>query len=59
MGLIHTGVDLVLYPVKHPLPEEIAGSQKHDHGFLALLGDDGLLDLAALSIEDRIRRIVW
>jgi hypothetical protein len=25
-----------------PFPKEIAGSQKCDHGFLALLGDDGL-----------------
>ena len=32
-------------------PKEIAGSQKCDHGFLALLGDDGLLDLAALNVD--------
>jgi hypothetical protein len=40
---------------KAPFPEEIAGSQKCDHGFLPLLGDDGLLDLAALNVENRIR----
>ena len=39
------------------LAEEIADSQKRDHGFLALLGDDGLLDLAALNVENGIRRI--
>ena len=39
------------------LAEEIAGSQNCDHGFLALLGDDGLLDLAALNVENGIRRI--
>ena len=39
------------------LAEEIAGSQKCDHGFLALLGDDGLLGLAALNVENGIRRI--
>ena len=39
-----------------PFAEEIAGFQKCDHGFLALLGDDGLLDLAALNVENRIRR---
>src|SRR4029077_17684407 len=38
-----------------PFPKEIAGSQKCDHGFLALLGDDDLLDLAALNVENRIR----
>ncbi len=38
-----------------PFPKEIAGSQKCDHGFLALLGDDGLLDPAALNVENRIR----
>src|ERR1043166_3885005 len=35
----------------------IAGSQKRDHGFLPLLGDDGLLDLAALNEENAIRRV--
>src|ERR1043166_5789646 len=34
-----------------------AGSQKRDHGFLPLLGDDGLLDLAALNEENAIRRV--
>src|SRR5208282_5925781 len=38
-----------------PFPKEIAGSQKCDHRFLPLLGDDGLLDLAALNVENRIR----
>src|SRR6202140_4006573 len=38
-----------------PFPKEIAGSQKCDHGFLSLFGDDGLLDLAALNVEDGIR----
>ena len=36
-------------------PKEIAGTQKCDHGFLALLGDDGLLDLTALNVENKIR----
>src|ERR1043166_7590923 len=35
----------------------IAGSQRRDHGFLPLLGDDGLLDLAALNEENAIRRV--
>ena len=39
------------------LAKEIAGFQKCDHGFLALLGDDGLLDLAALDVENGIRGI--
>jgi hypothetical protein len=38
------------------LAEEIVGSQKGDHGFLPLLGDDGLLDLATLNVENCIRR---
>src|SRR5580704_12495423 len=42
-------------PVKHPSPKKIARSQKCDHRFLPLLGDDGLLDLAALNVENRIR----
>jgi hypothetical protein len=40
-----------------PFPKEIAGSQNCDHGFLPLLGDDGLLDLAAPNVENGIRRI--
>jgi hypothetical protein len=40
-----------------PFPKEIAGSQKCDHGFLSLLGDHGLLDLAALNVENRIRGV--
>jgi hypothetical protein len=28
--------------------------EQNDHGFLPLLGDDGLLDLAALNVENRI-----
>jgi hypothetical protein len=39
-----------------PFPNEIAGSQKCDHGFLPVLGEDGRLDLAALNVENRIRR---
>jgi hypothetical protein len=38
-----------------PFPKEIAGSQNCDHGFLPLLGDDGLLDLAAPNVENGIR----
>jgi hypothetical protein len=37
-----------------PFPKEIAGLQKCDHGFLPLLGDNGLLDLAALNVESRV-----
>jgi hypothetical protein len=40
-----------------PFPKEIAGSQKCDHGFLPLLGDDGRLHLAAPNVENGIRRI--
>ena len=38
-------------------PKEITGSQKGDYGFLPVLGMDGLLDLAALNVENRIRGI--
>ncbi len=37
--------------------EEIAGSQNCDHSFLTLLGDDGLLDLAALNVKNGIGRV--
>jgi hypothetical protein len=33
----------------------VKARQRQTHGFLALLGDDGLLDLAALNVEYRIR----
>jgi hypothetical protein len=39
------------------LSEEIAGGQKCDDGFLALLGDNGPLGLATLNVENGIRRI--
>ena len=39
------------------LAEEIARPQKCDYGFLALLGDDGLLDLATVNVENGIRSI--
>ena len=37
--------------------EEIAGSQNCDDSFLALLGDNGPLGLAALNVKNSIRRI--
>ena len=40
-------------------PKEIAGTQKCDHGFLALLGDDGLLELTALNVENRLAGSPW
>jgi hypothetical protein len=35
--------------------EELSGLHDSDHGFLALLGDNGLLNLAALNEENGIR----
>ena len=38
-------------------PEEIVRSKHCDDGFLALLRNDGELHLAALDVEDRVRRV--
>ena len=42
------------WPVRHPSPKEIVRSMECDHGFLALLGNDGDLDLAVLDVKDSI-----
>ena len=39
------------------LAEEIVGTQNCDHGFFALLGDDGDLGFALLNVKNRIRRL--
>ena len=44
-------------PGKTSLTEKIVRSKHCDDGFLALLGNDGDLHLAALDVEDRIRRV--
>ena len=41
-------------PARQPSPKNSSGSQDRDDRFLALLGDDGDLDLALLDVEDRI-----
>ena len=43
-------------PGKAALAEEIVRAENCDHRFLALLGNNGDLDLALLNIEDGIRR---
>src|SRR5437899_9911940 len=42
-------------PVKHPSPKKSPVPQKCDHGFLPLLGGNGLLDLATMNVENRVR----
>src|SRR5581483_3827752 len=37
-------------------PKEVSTLQQGDHGFFALLGDDGEFDLALLDIKHGIRR---
>ena len=44
-------------PGKTSFTEEIVRSKHCDDGFLALLRNDGDLHLAALDVEDRIRRV--
>src|ERR1700716_2797209 len=40
--------------IQTPLAKKVTRSQNCDHRFLALLGNDGELDLALLNIKDRI-----
>ena len=44
-------------PIQAPFAKKAAGSKDCDDRFLALLGDDGELELAFLEIKDRIRDI--
>jgi hypothetical protein len=44
-------------PGETSFTEEIVRSKHCDDGFLALLRNDGELHLAALDVEDRVRRI--
>src|SRR5258708_13130360 len=41
-----------------PFPKEIAGSQNCDHGFLPLLGDNGVLDLANYECKKQNPRVL-
>jgi len=44
-------------PIQAPFAKKTARPQDCDDRFLALLGDDGELELAFLEIKDRVRDI--
>ncbi len=41
--------------IEAPFAKKMTGSQNCDDCFLALLGNDGELDLAALNVKNRVR----
>jgi hypothetical protein len=51
------GCDAHVLAIQTSFAKKMTGSYDGNHRLLALLGNDGQLDLALLKVEDRVRRV--